>query len=125
MKAYAGDTQQLSEDMTSAEISTDELSNKSMTPRKQSRSVQLYFLLITLRIRRALDRGRQCSAWLGHGGVADVLSSAFTDKQCKVACDDARGVCVSVRHEGCGEPFGDDGAEDQGVREILVRQMLD
>ena len=41
MKAYAGAVdQQLSDDMTSAEISTDVSRNESMTPRKQSRSVQ-------------------------------------------------------------------------------------
>ena len=48
--------QQLPEDMTSAEISTDVLSNESMTPRKQSRGVQLYVVLIMLCTGRALDR---------------------------------------------------------------------
>ena len=52
MKAYAGVIdQQLSEDMTSAEISTDAMSNDSMT-----RRVHLYFVLITLCTGRALDR---------------------------------------------------------------------
>ena len=42
MKAYAGAIdQQLSEDMTSAEISTDMLSNDSITPSKRSKRVQL------------------------------------------------------------------------------------
>ena len=56
---------------------------------------------------------RQCSAWLGHGGVADALSSVFSEEQCKVGCDSAGGVGVSVRHERCGEQSGDDGTEDQ------------
>ena len=54
----------------------------------------------------------QCSAWLG-----DALSSVFLKEKCKVGCDDAGGGAVSVRHERCGEQSGDDGTEDQGVRE--------
>ena len=115
MKAHAGAIDQhLSTGMTSAEISTDALSNESMTPRKQSRSVQLYLVLIMLCTGQSLEPHRQCSAWLGHGGVADALSGAFSQAQCKVGCDDARGVGASVRHERCGEQSGDDGTEDQG-----------
>ena len=54
MKACAGATDHLlSEEMTVAEISTDVLSNESMTLRKQSRSVQLHFVLIMLCTGRA------------------------------------------------------------------------
>ena len=57
MKASAGAIdQQLSTDMTSAEISTDVTSNESMTCRKQSKSVQWYFVLIVLCTGRALGR---------------------------------------------------------------------
>ena len=57
MAAYAeAIDQELSTDITGAEISTDALSNESMTPRKQSKSVQLYFVLIMLCTGRAQDR---------------------------------------------------------------------
>ena len=49
MKSYAGPIdQERSTDMTGAEIRTDASSNGSMTPRRKSRSVQLYFVLIML-----------------------------------------------------------------------------
>ena len=72
MKACAGAIdQELSADMAGAEISTDAVSNESMTPRK-SRSVQLYLVLIML-----------------YSGK----------EQCKVGCDDAGGVGFSVSHK--------------------------
>ena len=56
-KAYAGAIdQELSTDMTGAEIRTGALGNEGRTPRKKSRSVQLYFVLIMLCTGRALDR---------------------------------------------------------------------
>ena len=48
--------QQLTEDMTSTEISTDALSNESVTLRKDSSSMQLRCILIMLRTGKALDR---------------------------------------------------------------------
>ena len=72
MKAYAGAIdQELSTDMTGAEIGTDVLSNESMTPPKKSRNVQVYFVLITLCIGRALDliALRMAGAWR-HGGCS-------------------------------------------------------
>ena len=66
-------------DVTSAEISTDVLSNDSMAPRKQSRSVQLYFVLDHVVCWQSFGSDQQCSAWLGHGGVADALSSVFPE----------------------------------------------
>ena len=57
MKAYAGAIDQaLSADMTTAECSTDVMSNDTMTGEKKARSVQLYFVLIMLCTGRALDR---------------------------------------------------------------------
>ena len=57
MKAYAGAIDQdLSADMTTAECSTDAMSNDAMTGERKARSVQLYFVLIMLCTGRALDR---------------------------------------------------------------------
>ena len=55
--------------MTTAECSTDAMSNDSMTGEKKARSVQLYFVLILLCTGRALDRianaphGWRMEAW--------------------------------------------------------------
>ena len=57
MKAYAGAIDQdLSADMTTAECSTDAMSNDAMTGERKARSVQLHFVLIMLCTGRALDR---------------------------------------------------------------------
>ena len=57
MKAYAGGIDlALSADMTTAESSTDVMSNDTVTGEKKARSVQLYFVLIMLCTGRALDR---------------------------------------------------------------------
>ena len=45
--------------------------------------------------------------------MADALSSVFPEEKCKVVCDDARCVGVSVRHERCVEQSGHDGAKDK------------
>ena len=56
-KAYAGAIdQKLSDDMAMANVSTTVLNNDSMSPEAEARSVQLYFILIMLCTRRALDR---------------------------------------------------------------------
>ena len=39
----------------------------------------------------------ECSSRLAHGGMADALSSVCSEDQCKVGCDDARGVGFSVK----------------------------
>ena len=70
---------QLSEDITSAEISADVLSNESTTPRKQSRSVKLYFVFDHVVHYQSLGSHRQCSAWL-----ADALSSVFPKNDAKL-----------------------------------------
>ena len=69
----------------------DAMSNEGMTPSKKSRSVH-----------------GTASARLGHGVP-----------QCRTGYDDSRGVGFSVRHERLGEQSGDDGAEDQSVRQFL------
>ena len=52
MKAYTGAIdQELPTDMTGTEISSDALSNESMTFRKKSRSVQLCFVFIGVSVR--------------------------------------------------------------------------
>ena len=57
MKAYAEAIDQaLSADMTTAECSTDAMSNDTMTGETKARSVQLYFVLIMLCTGSALDR---------------------------------------------------------------------
>ena len=50
--------------------------------------------------------------------MAFSLSGVFSEEQCKICCDDARSVGFSVRHERCCEQSGDDGTEDQRVREV-------
>ena len=70
---------QLSDDMKSAEISADKLSNESTTPRKQSRSVKLYFVFDHVVHYQSLGSHRQCSAWL-----ADALSSVFPKNNAKL-----------------------------------------
>ena len=56
-KAYAeAIDQQLSDDMTEAEMRTTVLNNDGMSPESQARSVELYFILIMLCTGRALDR---------------------------------------------------------------------
>ena len=65
---------------------------------------------------------RKCFARLEHGGVAKALSSVTPEEQCKVGCDDVGGVGVPVRHERCDVQSGDDGTEDQGVREMRERR---
>ena len=61
---------------------------------------------------------RKCAARLEHGGVVSSLSGVVSKTSCKTCCDDARSVGVSVSHERCGEQSGDDGTEDQRVREV-------
>ena len=119
MKAFAGAIDQaLSADMTTAECSTDAVSNDTMTgEKKKARSVQLYFVLIMLCSGRALDRiANAPHGW--HGGVANALSSVLSKEQCETCCDDARSVGVSFGHKRCGEQSRDDGTDDQRVREI-------
>ena len=54
----------------------------------------------------------------------DFSFQAYVPKNSARLCrDDARSVGVAVRHERCGEQSGDDGTEDQRVRE--VRQHRD
>ena len=60
----------------------------------------------------------KCTTRLVHGGVANALSSVLSKEQCETCCDDARSVGVSFGHKRCGEQSGDDGTEDQRVREI-------
>ena len=56
--------QELSTDMTGTGMGTDALSKKSMTSHKESRSVQLYFVLIMLCTGRVLDLiGSGMEAW--------------------------------------------------------------
>ena len=85
----------LSADMTTAECSTDAMSNDTMTGEKKARSVQLYYIVVMLCTGRALDR--------------------IVNETC---CDDGRSVSVSFGHKRSGEQSGDDGTEDQRVREI-------
>ena len=114
MKAHSID-QQLSEDMTSAEISTEAFSNESMTRRNKARSVQLYFVLIMLCIGRAL----RCIASAPHGCGMEawgMLVQAYSQK------NNARLVVMML--EVLAFPLdtndvqsGDDGTADQGVRQ--------
>ena len=60
----------------------------------------------------------KCSSRMEHGGVANALSIVFTEEQGKVGSDDARGVGVPLDTKNVGEHSGNDGTEDQGVREI-------
>ena len=80
MMAYAGAVDhQLSEDMTSAEMRTDELSNETVAGQRKARSVQLCFVLIMVCTGRALDRvpnaprGWGMEAWR-------MLSQAYSSK---------------------------------------------
>ena len=120
MKAYAGAIDQaLSADMTTAECSTDAMSNDTMTGERKARSVQLYFVLIMLCTGRALDRianaphGWGMEAWRMLFQAYSLLSK----EQCETCCHSARSVGVSFGHKRCGEQSGDDGTEDQRIRE--------
>ena len=74
MKAYAGAIDQdLSADMTTAECSTDAVSNSAMTGERKARSVQLCFVLIMLCTGRALDR----TANAPHGWCMEALRLLF------------------------------------------------
>ena len=120
-KAHAGAIdQEPSTDMTGAEISRDALEqpkqDASQEVQESAFVLRVLFMLCTV---RALGRIANGSAWLGHGGVADALGSVFPEGQCKVGCDDAGGFGVSVGHERCGERSGDNGKEDEGVRETM------
>ena len=92
MKAYAGAIdQQLSEDMISAEISADVMSNDSVTSGKQLRSAQLYFVLIKLFAGRALDpvaKPRMTVVWRWR-----VLLQAYSPKNnARLVANEAGGV---------------------------------
>ena len=67
----------------------------------------------------------KCTIRLGHGGVANALSSLLSEKESETCCDDARSVGVSFGHNRCGEQFGNDGTEDQRVREIRQHRSQD
>ena len=74
MEAYAGAIDQdLSADMTTAECSTDAVSNNAMTGERKARSVQLCFVLIMLCTGRALDR----IANAPHGWCMEALRLLF------------------------------------------------
>ena len=76
-KIYAGAIdQELSMDMTGAEISTDAWSNESVTLRKKSREdCAVVFRPDHVVHWQSVGPHRQCSARLEHGGVADALSN--------------------------------------------------
>ena len=73
-QAFAGAIgQKLADDMTRAELSTTSLDNDVMTPEAQARSVQLYFVLITLCTGRASDRIDNAQ----HGGGMEARRLLF------------------------------------------------
>ena len=49
-------------------------------------------------VARGKSSGSQCrcTTRLGHGGVANALSSLLSEEQCETCCDDARSVGVSL-----------------------------
>ena len=119
MKAYAGAIDQaLSADMTTAECSADALSNDTMTGEKKAMKCAVVFRLDHVVHRESSGSHCKCTTRLGHGGVANALSSLLSKEQCETCCDDARSVGVSFGHKRCGEQSGDDGTGDQRVREI-------
>ena len=119
MKACAGAIDQaLSADMTTAECSTDGMSNDTMTGEKKGKECALVFRLGHVVHRKSTGSHCKCPTRLGHGGVANALSSVLSKEPCETCCDDARSVGVSFGHKRCGEQSGDDGTEDQRVREI-------
>ena len=89
MEAHAGAIDQtLSADMTTAECSTDAMSNDRMTGEKKARSVQLHFVLIMLCTGRALDR----IATAPHGWRMEAWRMLLSKEKCETCCDDARSV---------------------------------
>ena len=94
-----------------AECSTDAMSNDTMTGEKKARSVQLYFVLIMLCTGRALDRIAN-APWR-------MLFQAYSPKINARLVVMMLGVLAFffLGHKRCGEQSGDDGTEDQRVRE--------
>ena len=89
--------------MTGAGIRTDASSNEGMTPSKEIQKCAVVFRLDSVVHWQSHAEHCKCSARAGgHGG-------AFTEEQCKVGCDAAGDIAVSVRHERCGEQSVDDG----------------
>ena len=103
--------------MTTAECSTDAVSNDTTTGEKKGKECTVVFRLDHVAHGKSSGSQCKCTTRLGHGGVADALSNLLSKEQREICCDDARSVGVSFGHERCGEQSGDDGTEDQRVRE--------
>ena len=111
MKAYAGAIDQdLSTDMTTAEYSTDAMRNDGRE--RKVRSVQLCFVLIMLCTGGALDR----IANAPHGWGMEAWRMLFQAKNTARLFVMMLEVLAVLKR--CGEQSGDDGTEDQRVREI-------
>ena len=85
---------------------------------RETRSVQLYFVLIMLCTERALD----CIANAPDGWGMEawrMLFQAYSPKNnARLVVMMLESAGVSFGHKRCGEQSGDDGTEDQRVREI-------
>ena len=118
MKAFAGAVDQaLSADTTTAECSTDALSNDTMTGEKKGKEC-VVFRLDHVVPGKSSGSHCKCTTRLGHGGEANAHSSVLSKEQCETCCTHTRSVGVSFGHKRCGEQSGDDGTDDQRVREI-------
>ena len=96
MKAYAGAIDQaLSARMTTAECSTDAMSNDAMTGERKGKECALVFLPDHVVHGKSSGSHCKCTTRLGHGGVANALSSLLSKKQCETCCNGARSVGVS------------------------------